>query len=98
MKSISKERWAELDLKTRIAYVTATVAFGLGWGLTIASFIVPPLGIVSDSVLWILGQSKMERQETDVFPYDSQALVPESCEYMETGRSSGLFKSAASSR
>ena len=57
MKSISKERWAELDLKTRIAYVTATVAFGLGWGLTIASFIVPPLGIVSDSVLWILGQS-----------------------------------------
>jgi len=23
----------------------------------------------------------MERQETDVFPFDSQALVPESCEY-----------------
>ena len=40
----------------------------------------------------------MERQETIVFPYDSQALVPESCECMETGRSSGLFKSAASSR
>jgi len=23
----------------------------------------------------------MEKQETDAFPFDSQALVPESCEY-----------------
>ena len=52
-----KEKWTELDLKTRIAYVTAIVAFVLGWCLTIAGFIAPPLGIVSDSVLWILGQS-----------------------------------------
>ena len=52
-----KERWIELDLKTRIAYVTAIIAFVLGWCLTIAGFIAPPLGIVSDSVLWILGQS-----------------------------------------
>lgn len=52
-----KERWKELDLKTRIAYVTAIAAFVLGWCLTIAGFIAPPLGIVSDSVLWILGQS-----------------------------------------
>ena len=52
-----KEKWSELDLKTRIAFVTAIVAFTLGWCLTIAGFIAPPLGIVSDSVLWILGQS-----------------------------------------
>lgn len=51
-----KEKWSELDLKTRIAFVTAIVAFTLGWCLTIAGFIAPPLGIVSDSVLWILGQ------------------------------------------
>lgn len=52
-----KEKWTELDLKTRIAYITAVVAFVLGWFLTIAGFVAPPLGIVSDSVLWVLGQS-----------------------------------------
>ena len=52
-----KEKWTELDLKTRIAYITAVVAFVLGWCLTIAGFVAPPLGIVSDSVLWVLGQS-----------------------------------------
>lgn len=52
-----KEKWKDLDMKTRIAFVTAIVAFTLGWCLTIAGFIAPPLGIVSDSVLWILGQS-----------------------------------------
>jgi hypothetical protein len=51
-----KEKWNDLDLKTRIAYVTAVIAFVLGWVLTIAGFIAPPVGIVSDSVLWILGQ------------------------------------------
>ena len=40
----------------------------------------------------------MEKQETHAFPYDSQALVPESCEYMETGRSSGLSQPMVSSR
>ena len=52
-----KESWSELDLKTKIAYITAIVAFVIGWGLTIAGFIVPPLGAVADSVLWILGQA-----------------------------------------
>lgn len=57
MKKSTKETWAELDLKTRIAYITAIVAFIIGWGLTIAAFIVPPIGAVADSILWILGQS-----------------------------------------
>lgn len=52
-----KERWKDLDLKTRLAYVTAIIAFGIGWILTILGFVFPPLGIVSDSVLWILGQA-----------------------------------------
>ena len=51
-----KEKWSDLDLKTRIAYVTAIVAFTLGWGLTTAGFIIGA-GIVHDSVLWILGQA-----------------------------------------
>lgn len=53
----SREHWGDLELKTKIAYITALIAFILGWGLTIAGFIVPPLGAVSDSVLWILGQA-----------------------------------------
>lgn len=56
MKKI-KEGWSELDLKTKIAYITAIIAFVAGWGLTIAGFCIPPLGIVSESILWILGQA-----------------------------------------
>lgn len=51
-----KEAWSELDLKTRIAYITAIVAFIIGWGLTIAGFCLPPVAEVADSILWILGQ------------------------------------------
>lgn len=52
-----KETWKDLDLKTRLAYITAIAAFSIGWILTILGFVFPPLGIVSDSVLWILGQA-----------------------------------------
>lgn len=51
------EKWKDLDIKNRLAIITAVLAFLIGWGLTIAGFIVPPLGAVSDSVLWILGQA-----------------------------------------
>lgn len=44
-------------IKDKIAIISAIIAFILGWGLTIAGFIVPPLGDVSNSVLWILGQA-----------------------------------------
>lgn len=48
-----------MDLKQKTAYWTAIVAFALGWGLTIAGFIVPPKGEVSGSVLWVLGQAML---------------------------------------
>ena len=48
--------WSQLDVKTKIAYVTAVVAFCIGWGLTIAGFIIGA-GVISDSVLWVLGQA-----------------------------------------
>lgn len=50
-------KWKDLDIKDKVAIITCCIAFALGWILTIAGFIVDPLGIVSDSVLWILGQS-----------------------------------------
>ena len=37
--------------------VTAAIAFIVGWGLTIAGFIVPPTGEVSGSVLAVLGEA-----------------------------------------
>lgn len=50
------EQWSQLEVKTKIAYITAIVAFTIGWGLAIAGFIIGA-GVVSDSVLWILGQA-----------------------------------------
>lgn len=51
-----KEKWKDLELKTKIAYITALVAFTIGWALTIAGFIIGG-GVISDSVLWVLGQA-----------------------------------------
>ena len=51
-----KEKWSDISIKDKIAYLSAVIAFVIGWGLTIAGFCVPPVGAVADSVLWILGQ------------------------------------------
>lgn len=45
------------DTKQRIAYISAIVAFTIGWGLTIAGFILPPRGEVDGSVLAVLGEA-----------------------------------------
>ena len=45
------------DKRQRAAYTTAILAFVIGWGLTIAGFIVPPTGEVSNSVLAVLGEA-----------------------------------------
>lgn len=41
----------------KAAYVTAIISFIVGWGLTIAGFILPPRGEVSGSVLAVLGEA-----------------------------------------
>ncbi len=53
---VTRETWSSLEVKTKIAYITAVAAFVCGWGLTIAGFIIGA-GIISDSVLWVLGQA-----------------------------------------
>lgn len=45
------------NVHDKAAMVTAVVAFIIGWGLTIAGFIVPPTGEVSGSVLAVLGEA-----------------------------------------
>lgn len=52
-----KDKFDKMTMKEKLAYGTCIAAFVMGWGLTIAGFIVPPVGIISDSVLWVLGQS-----------------------------------------
>lgn len=52
-----KEKFSDLNIKDKIAYSTCIASFVLGWIITYIGFIVSPLGEVSDSVLWILGQA-----------------------------------------
>ena len=56
MKSV-KDSYDKCTIKEKIAIITAVAAFVLGWALTIAGFIVPPIGDISNSVLWVLGQA-----------------------------------------
>ena len=37
--------------------ITILGSFIFGWGLTIAGFIVPPLGVIDNTVLVVLGQA-----------------------------------------
>lgn len=48
-------KW-DKNTKDKISYGIAVLSFILGMGLTIAGFIVAPLGIIDSSVLWVLGQ------------------------------------------
>ena len=41
--------------KDKLAVITALCMLVLGAGLCIAGFIVDPLGIIDNSVLWVMG-------------------------------------------
>lgn len=45
------------EIRDHIGSMTALLAFVFGFGLCIAGFCVPPVGEISGSVLWVLGQS-----------------------------------------
>lgn len=47
----------KMKFDARLSYGFAIIAFILGWMLTVTGFFMPPQGEVSQSVLWILGQS-----------------------------------------
>lgn len=52
-----KTKWADLNIKDKLAILSAIIAFILGWCMSIAGFWIPPVGEVADSILWILGQA-----------------------------------------
>lgn len=47
----------KMTYKDRLALITSSISFALGWLLVVINFMVSPIGEVSDSSLWILGQS-----------------------------------------
>ncbi len=52
-----ENKWHDINIKDKLAIITAIAAFLIGWGLTICGFVLPPVAEVADSVLWILGQA-----------------------------------------
>ena len=51
-----KTTWKDLNIKDKLAIVSACIAFTAGWTLTcLAAFV--PLLISEQGVLWILGQA-----------------------------------------
>lgn len=53
---MNSKTWRELGVREKYAYIISALAFTLGWTLTIICFFIEPIGVVTDSVLWILGQ------------------------------------------
>ncbi len=47
----------KMDTKQRTAYITAVVAFAVGWFLVVAGFYAEPVGEISGSVLAVLGEA-----------------------------------------
>lgn len=52
-----KTTWKDLNIKEKLAIISAIAAFIIGWALSVAGFIVPPIGEVHESILFILGQA-----------------------------------------
>lgn len=48
-------KWSN-EAKEKLSYIFAAASLLVGFGLTIAGFIVIPTGIIDNSVLWVLGQ------------------------------------------
>jgi hypothetical protein len=48
---------AKFKLDKNIAYILSVIGFLAGWVITFMSFWVPPIGIIDNSVLIVLGQA-----------------------------------------
>lgn len=51
-----KTTWKDLNIKDKLAIISACAAFTIGWGLTICAAFVPLL-LSEQGILWILGQA-----------------------------------------
>ena len=80
-------KWCDLGIREKIAIITAVAAFVAGWAMSIAAFIVPPVGVISDGILWILGQSLVYASSvfgiTSYFSTESLRMKRDLREYMD---------------
>lgn len=51
------KHYKNLTYKDKLAIVTSSISFIIGWALVCINFFLPPIGMVADSTLWILGQA-----------------------------------------
>lgn len=54
---MTEKQIKEINSTTWVRKTTILTSFALGWLLTIAGFIAPPIGAVDNSVIIILGES-----------------------------------------
>lgn len=57
MLTYNKVTWSDVNIKEKIAIVSACLTLMIGWTLVTLGFLFEPQGEISDSVLWILGQA-----------------------------------------
>lgn len=80
----------------KAAYVTAIISFVIGWGLTIAGFLVPPRGEVDGSVLAVLGEAMVYaasvfgvtlyfQNQMAKFRHDTKRYIDEELRHEEDG-------------
>lgn len=50
------QKWEDLNIKDKLAIISACLAFTIGWTLTVFAAFVPML-LSEQGILWILGQS-----------------------------------------
>ena len=54
---MTEKQIKEINSTTWVRKTTILTSFALGWLITIAGFIAPPMGVVDNSVIIILGQA-----------------------------------------
>ena len=57
METRKYQKWNDLHFKDKLSYSFAIICFVIGWIITFIAFFVPPVGVVADSILCVLGQS-----------------------------------------
>ena len=86
----------ESKANRKAAYITAIISFVVGWGLTIAGFLVPPRGEVHGSVLAILGEAMVYaasvfgvtlyfQNQMAKFRYDTRRYIDEELKQHDDG-------------
>ena len=51
-----RTKWEDLNIKDKLALISACIAFTIGWGLTVCAAFLPVL-LSEQGILWILGQA-----------------------------------------